>query len=90
MLVRNKLYKVTEWEGRWTDASDAQCPCYNCYHPHDFGHSTQTTGHKIEMRCLTREQGWCPTMKPMARHVYTKHGKVCKRCGHHKQTERKQ
>ena len=83
MIVRDKTFSLSEWKGRWTDASDAECPCRKCYHPHDYGYSTQT-GHKVEMMCLSRERGGCPNVKPIPEHVYTKYGKVCKRCGYRK------
>ena len=87
-MVRNKQFPVTEWEGRWTDASDAICPCRSCYQPHDFGYSSQITGHVIQMRCLSRERGGCPDVKPEPEHIFTKYGKVCKRCGYHKREEK--
>ena len=83
MKVRNKQYPVSDSYGRWTDAYDEVCPCRSCYHPHNFGYSSQVGGHIIEMRCLTRELGGCPDILPMADHIYTKYGAVCKRCGHH-------
>lgn len=89
MIVRNKLFPITEWNGRWTDASDVECPCRSCYPPHDFGYSTQT-GYKVRMMCLTRERGGCPNGKPEHNHVYTKYGKVCKRCGKRKEEKVKE
>ena len=83
MQVRDKRFKLSEWNGRWTDASDRQCPCRWCYHPHDFGYSTQR-GYKVRMLCLTREHGRCPDVIPKPDHIYTKYGKVCKRCGYRK------
>lgn len=83
MLVRDKTRNILEWGGRWTDASDSECPCRSCYHPHDYGYSTQI-GHVVRMLCLSREQGGYPNGKPTPEHVYTKNGKVCKRCGYHK------
>jgi hypothetical protein len=87
MQVRNKLFPITKWNGRWTDASDAECPCRSCYQPHDFGYSTRTE-YKIRMLCLSRERGECPDVKPDPEHVYTKHGKVCKRCSFRKREKR--
>jgi len=81
MLVRNKQYKVSDYLGRWTDAADKECPCRPCYHPHDFGYRVHD-GYKVRMVCLSRERGGCPDVKPEPEHVYTKYGKVCKRCGH--------
>lgn len=88
MQVRDKTLKLSEWNGRWTDASDAQCPCRSCYHPHEYGYSTQT-GYKVRMTCLSRERGGCPNVKPEPEHVYTKYGKVCKRCGYCKKETKK-
>lgn len=89
MLVRDKTFNVVEWNGRWTDASDAICPCRGCYQPHDFGYSSQITGHVIQMKCLSRERGGCPNVKPEPEHIYTKNGKVCKRCGHYRTQKQK-
>ena len=87
--VRDKTVNISEWNGKWTDASDNVCPCRPCYHPHDFGYSTQT-GYKVRIVCLSREHGGCPDVKPEPEHVYTKHGKVCKRCEFRKREEQKE
>ena len=81
MLVRNKQYKFSDVLGGWTDALNEECPCRPCYHPHDYGYSTNSDGYCVWMRCLTREQGNCPNITPEPEHVYTKKGNVCKRCG---------
>lgn len=83
MQVRNKQYKVSDHLGSWTDASDEECPCRSCFHPHDFGFNL-ISGYKVLMLCMTRERGGCPDIIPEPEHVYTKNGKVCKRCGHNK------
>jgi len=84
MLVRNRQYKQSDVKGRWIDAYDEECPCRSCYHPHPFGYTSQEEGYKMKMRCLTREHGGCPDIKPEPEHIYSKSGKVCKRCGKHK------
>lgn len=82
MEVRNRLFKLADPLGRLTDATDEECPCRPCFHPHDFGYRPQQGGYIIQMRCLTREKGGCPTEKPAPEHFYTKSG-TCKRCGGH-------
>lgn len=80
MRVRDKTLKQSEYKGRWTDASDRECPCRPCYNAHDCGYSTYG-GHVVRMMCASRENGGCGT-KPEPQHIYSgSRGYVCKRCG---------
>ena len=84
MKARNKQYQVSDYHGRWIDVFDEECPCRSCYHPHDFGYTSQESGYIIQMRCLTRELDGCPNILPIPEHIYTRYGTVCKRCGYHR------
>ena len=83
VLVRNKLLRVSDFRGRWTDACDSECPCRSCYHPHDYS-IRLSTGFEVRMLCLSRANEGCSDILPVPQHIFTKRGKFCKRCGKEK------
>ena len=84
MQVRNRAFPKTEYPGRPCEASDAACPCRQCYSPHDYGwHDNRGIKHP-DMRCLIRERVGCPMPKPEPEHkLPTPRSRKCARCGSH-------
>ena len=80
MLVRDKTKRKTEYKGRMTWAVDALCPCRPCFNAHDCGYNTFLGWH-IDMHCATNWNSGCPVPRPELEHVFTPHGRVCRRCG---------
>jgi hypothetical protein len=81
MEVRNYTLSLKEHDGRYTQASYADCPCRWCYRPHDCGSTHSYYGHQVRMECVERYNNGCPSPKPEPEHVYTStRGKVCRRC----------
>ena len=91
MQVRDKTKKKTEYKGRLTDASDAQCPCRPCFNAHDCSDPVRVfnklgvwVSNKTvpKMECATRYNRGCPNPLPTPEHVYLSSiARVCKRCG---------
>ncbi len=85
MRVRDRTLPLGEYKGRWTDARDESCPCRPCYNAHNCARSSATYLSNPVMRCATRENDGCPTPMPSSAHLYTPRGRVCQRCGEHRQ-----
>ena len=79
MLVRDRLYKISEVLGRPTEAADGFCPCRVCYSPHDCGYRSAAGGWVDRMVCVTRWREGCANALPEVRHIM-KRGR-CARCG---------
>ena len=83
--VRNRTLPITDYDGRPTEASNTECPCRSCYHPHNFTKDSYNYFRNPVMMCLTRENGGCPKPQPASVHIYTSsYGLVCKRCGYYR------
>ena len=81
MKVRNHIKLVSEYKGRWTDASDAECPCRPCFSPHDCGFRASSGKWVISMECSTRYNSGCPDPIPEPQHIFkNKNSRKCVRC----------
>lgn len=81
MKVRDHTINAKEYKGRWTDASDRYCPCRSCYDVHDCGYCNSRGDRIVSMECVTRYNRGCPDIKPEPKHILSKYGTICKRCG---------
>lgn len=90
MHVRDYTLSQTDYKGRWTEASDWQCPCRPCYNAHDCGRPVPVydkngrwVGNRyvLDMQCATRYNRGCPSPKPEPTHQFgRKVGSLCYRC----------
>ena len=81
MKVRNHIKLVSEYKGRWADASDADCPCRPCWSPHDCGYRGRDGKMIVDMQCAHRYNQGCPNPKPEPHHYFkSERSYVCARC----------
>ena len=79
MKVRDHTKKLSEYKGRWTDASDAACPCRPCYNAHNCSSDPRTYWEKPLMSCATRWNHGCPSSTPEPEHDLNRQ-RYCRRC----------
>ena len=95
MMARDRTEPRSEYKGRPTTCSDAECPCRPCWNAHDCGYRLRSYdgvpssgGYVVHMECATRHNNGCPTPKPEPQHVYSSpRARVCKRCGQGRPTQ---
>jgi len=78
MKVRDKTHEVSEYKGRWTDASHPECPCRRCYNAHDCGWRRSDGVWVTSMECATRYNNGCPE-HPNAIHLFRNTKRLSKR-----------
>lgn len=86
MKVRDHTLALTEYKGRWTEASDVACPCRPCYNAHDCGWRDNQGKWTQRMECATRESSGCPSPQPEPAHDLNR-VRNCRRCKQHIEKE---
>lgn len=84
IIVRDKTQSIKGYKGHPCYATDKVCPCRTCFNCHDCTPPSPCHSKKMYsdvFQCATNYNRGCPDPKPQPKHISTKYGKVCKRCG---------